>query len=69
MSSIDETVVFSTFQQHQERLEVVLQLLQKEGLKFKLPKDYFFQQEFSYLGHAISAKRATGTAKVEVVAN
>lgn len=68
---LDDIVVFSsTFQQHLERLEVVLQRLQREGLKAKLSKCSFFQQEVSYLGHVISAKGvSTDPAKVEVVAN
>lgn len=68
---LDNIVVFSsTFQQHLERLEVVLQLLQREGLKAKLSKCSFFQQEVSYLGHVISANGVlTDPAKVEVVAN
>ena len=43
---LDDIVVFSsTFQQHLERLEVVLQQLQRKGLKAKLSECLFFQQE------------------------
>lgn len=68
---LDDIVVFSSsFQQHLERLEVVLQRLQKEGLKAKLSKCSFFQQEVVYLGHVISANGvSTDPGKVEVVAN
>lgn len=68
---LDDIVVFSsTFRQHLERLEVVLQRLRKEGLKAKLSKCSFFQQEVSYLGHVISANGvSTDPGKVEVVAN
>lgn len=68
---LDDIVVFSsTFPQHLERLEVVLQRLQQEGLKAKLSKCLFFQQEVSYLGHVISANGvSTDPGKVEVVAN
>ena len=67
---LDDIVVFSsTFQQHLERLEVVLQRLQHEGLKAKLSKCSFFQQEVRYLGHVISAEGvSTDPSKVEVVA-
>lgn len=68
---LDDIVVFSsTFQQHLEWLEVVLQRLQRESLKAKLPKCSFFQQGVCYLGHVISANGvSTDPAKVEVVAN
>ena len=67
---LDDIVVFSsTFQQHLERLEVVLQRLQRECLKAKLSKCSFFKQEVHYLGHVISAQGvSTDPGKVEVVA-
>lgn len=68
---LDDVVVFtSTFQQHLERLEVALQWLQHEGLKAKLSKYSFFQQEVHYLGHIISAEGVSiDPSKLEVVAN
>lgn len=68
---LDDIVVFSsTFQQHLERLEVVLSRLQGEGLKVKLNKCAFFKPEVHYLGHVISAEGvATDPSKTEVVAN
>ena len=68
---LDDIVVFSsTFQQHLERLEVVLQWLQYEGLKAKLSKCSFFQHKVRYLGHIISAEGvSTDPGKVEVVAS
>ncbi|KAL7825810.1 hypothetical protein SRHO_G00335480 [Serrasalmus rhombeus] len=67
---LDDIVVFSSsVSQHIQRLEVVLDRLQREGLKAKLEKCAFFQQEVSYLGHVISAKGvSTDPAKVEAVA-
>jgi len=60
----------STFEQHQERLEVVLQRLQHKGLKAKFSKCSFFQQEMRYLGNIILAEGvSTNPSKVEVVAN
>lgn len=68
---LDDIVVFSsTFQQHLEMLEVVLQRQQQESLKTKLTKCSFFQQEVSYIGYVDSAKGvSTDPGKVEVVAN
>lgn len=68
---LDDIVVFSsTVEQHLERLEVVQVRLQQEGLKAKLSKCAFSQQEVRYLGHVISDKGvSTDPSKVEVVAN
>lgn len=68
---LDDVVVFSsTVAQHLERLEVVLQRLQKEGLKAKLEKCAFCKSEVSYLGHVISgAGVSTDPQKIEAVAN
>ena len=67
---LDDIVVFSTsVTQHLERLELVLSRLQKEGLKAKLEKCAFFQQEVQYLGHVISGEGvATDPSKIEAVA-
>ncbi|KAI3361878.1 hypothetical protein L3Q82_002197 [Scortum barcoo] len=60
----------STVEQHLERLGVVLDRLQDEGLKAKLSKCSFFQKEVSYLGHVISGEGvSTDPSKIEVVAN
>ncbi|KAK3512896.1 hypothetical protein QTP70_028961 [Hemibagrus guttatus] len=66
---MDDIVVFSSsVTQHLERLEVVLSRLKREGLKAKLTKCTFFQQEVRYLGHVISAKGvSTDPSKVEAV--
>ncbi|XP_063059157.1 retrovirus-related Pol polyprotein from transposon 412 [Engraulis encrasicolus] len=66
---LDDIVVFSsTVAQHVERLGAVLGRLEHEGLKAKLPKCAFFQQEVRYLGHVISAEGvATDPGKIEAV--
>lgn len=68
---LDDVIVFSsTVSEHLQRLEVVLQRLQQEGLKAKLEKCSFFQAEVNYLGHLITAQGvATDPKKIEAVAN
>ncbi len=59
---------FISVTQHLERLELVLSRLEREGLKAKLSKCMFFQQEVSYLGHVISAQGvSTDPSKIEAV--
>lgn len=66
---LDDVVIFSlSFIKHLERLELVLQRLQQNGLKLKLRKCHFFQLEVKYLGHVISAAGvATDPEKISVV--
>lgn len=53
---LDDIMVYSqTFQEHLERLEVVFNRLKETGLKVKLEKCHFLQQEVRFLGHQISA--------------
>lgn len=68
---LDDIIVFSSsVDQHLQRLEMVLGRLQREGLKAKVEKCAFFQQQVSYLGHVISNRGvATDPKKVEAVAN
>lgn len=68
---LDEIIVFSSsVDQHLQRLEMVLGRLQREGLKAKLEKCAFFQQQVAYLGHIISSEGvSTDPKKVEDVAN
>ncbi|KAL1281970.1 hypothetical protein QQF64_000773 [Cirrhinus molitorella] len=67
---LDDVVVFSSsIAQHLERLAMVLDRLEKEGLKVKLEKCAFFRSEVKYLGHVISAQGvATDPGKIEAVA-
>lgn len=68
---LDDIVVFSgSVKQHLERLGVVLSRLEQEGLKVKLSKCAFFQQQVRYLGHVISNQGvATDPSKIEVVSS
>lgn len=68
---LDDIVFFSgSVKQHLERLGVVLSRLEHEGLKVKLPKCAFFQQQLRYLGHVISNQGvATDPSKIEVVSS
>lgn len=68
---LDDIVVFSSsVTQHLERLEVVLGRLKREGLKAKLEKCVFFQEQVKYLGHVVSSQGvATDPSKAEVVAS
>ena len=53
---LDDVLVFSeTFEEHLERLEMVLQRLQSIGLKLKSSKCNFLQSEVLYLGHRVSS--------------
>lgn len=67
---LDDIVVFSTsIAQHLERLGLVLDRLEREGLKARLDKCAFLQREVRYLGHVISSKGvATDPSKIEAVA-
>ena len=67
---LDDIVIFSTsFNQHLQRLEMVLSRLQQHNLKLKMSKCHFFQQEVKYLGHVISsAGVATDPEKTKAVA-
>uniref|UniRef100_A0A3B1JU25 Gypsy retrotransposon integrase-like protein 1 n=1 Tax=Astyanax mexicanus TaxID=7994 RepID=A0A3B1JU25_ASTMX len=68
---LDDIIVFSsTVLQHLERLAVVFDRLQKEGLKAKLDKCNFFQQQVNYLGHVVSKEGvSTDPGKIAAVAN
>lgn len=54
---LEDIVLFSSsVTQHLQRIEVVLDWLQREGLKVKLEKCAFFQPQVSYLGKFIPGK-------------
>lgn len=54
--------------QHLESMKMVLCTFQAEGLKAKLSKCCFFQNNLHYLGHVISSHVvSTDQGKIEVV--
>lgn len=64
----DILVHSSTLEKHVGLLRQVLQLLTDHGLKVKLSKCSFAQQQINYLGHQISsAGVATGDEKIQAV--
>ncbi|KAJ8285333.1 hypothetical protein GJAV_G00025640 [Gymnothorax javanicus] len=67
---LDDVVVFSsTFEQHLQRLDLVLSRFEQFNLKVKLSKCSFFRSEVSFLGHVISAQGvATDPEKIRAVA-
>ena len=68
-SVLDDIIVFSKdVTTHLQRLETVLQRLQKAGLKLKPAKCTLFQTEATYLGDLVSeAGISTDPAKVDAV--
>ena len=67
---LDDIIVFSrTEEEHLHRLRVVFARFLKHGLKLKLSKCHFLQDEITFLGHEVSAegmKPGTGNLKVIV---
>ena len=52
---LDDTLILSqTFEEHLERLQMVLERLRKHGLKLKMDKCNFLKREVTYLGHEVS---------------
>ena len=52
---LDDILIFSkTFEEHLERLEMVLKRLREHGLKLKLEKCTFLRRRVTYLGHEVS---------------
>lgn len=52
---LDDVIVFSTtFEQHLERLKVVLQAIRSAGLTLKPEKCHFCFEELQFLGHVVS---------------
>ena len=53
---LDDIIIMSTtFEEHIERLDEVLNRLGQAGLKLKPSKCHMFQSEVAYLGHVVSA--------------
>lgn len=67
---LDDVVFSSSVPQHLHWLEMVFSRLQQKGLKAKLNKFNFFQQEVKYLGHCVSRDGvATYPEKISAVAS
>ena len=67
---LDDIIVFSrTEEEHLHRLWVVFAHFLEHGLKLKLSKCHFLQDEITFLGHEISAKgMKPGTANLKAIA-
>ena len=56
VSYLDDLIVFSrTLVEHLKHLQIVLELMNKCGLKFKLSKCHILQSSVKYLGHVVSS--------------
>ncbi len=57
ISYLDDIIIFSkSFEEHVEHVRLVLQKLQKHGVKLKPGKCMFFKQQVSFLGRIVSEK-------------
>ena len=57
---LDDLPIFSkTFEEHLNRIKLVLQQLKKHEIKIKPSKCNFFEREVPYLGRVISAEEYT----------
>ena len=68
---LDDILVFSkTYEEHLQRLEVVLQRLRQHGLKIKPSKCHFLRKECHYLGHVVSSSGvSTDPGKTKAINN
>ena len=68
---LDDLIIFSnSFEQHLERLDIVLTRLQQCNLKLSADKCYFFQERVKFLGHVVSRDGIeTDPDKVEKIKN
>ncbi|XP_062203827.1 uncharacterized protein LOC133906051 [Phragmites australis] len=66
---IDDILIYSkTWQDHVKHLQLVFEILQANGLKVKLSKCCFAQQQLAYLGHVISARGVqTDPDKISII--
>lgn len=54
---LDDLIIFAkTREEHDELLQKVMQLLNKNNLQLKISKCMFYVKEFEYLGHIVSEK-------------
>lgn len=68
---LDDIVIFSgSFEQHIQRLEMILGRLQQKNLKLKFQKCNFFKERVNYPGHIISSQGvSTDPEKISTVFN
>ena len=68
---LDDLIIFSdTFEQHLERLDIVLNRLRECNLKLSADKCFFLQDRVKFLGHVVSANGVeTDPEKIEKVKN
>ena len=68
---LDDLIIFSdTFEQHLERLDIVLTRLQQCNLKLSPDKCYFLQERVKFLGHVVSHEGIeTDPDKIEKIRN
>ena len=68
---LDDLIIFSdSFEQHLERLDLILTRLLEANLKLAPEKCFFFKPSISFLGHVVSGEGvSTDPAKIEKVIN
>ena len=68
---LDDLIIFSnSFEQHLERLQIVLQKLKEANLKLAPEKCCFFKSSVNFLGHVVSGNGLeTDPAKIEKIQN
>lgn len=68
---LDDLIIFSdSFEQHLERLDIVLTRLQQCNLKLSPDKCFFLQERVKFLGHVVSAEGIeTDPDKIEKIKN
>ena len=68
---LDDLIIFSnSFEQHLERLDMVLTRLKQCNLKLSAEKCFFFQERVKFLGHVVSSSGVeTDPDKIEKIKN
>ena len=68
---LDDLIIFSdSFEQHIERLDMILDRLHKANLKLAPEKCFFFRKEINFLGHVVSESGIhTSPEKIHKVVN
>jgi transposase InsO family protein len=68
---LDDLIIFSnSFEQHIERLDMILKRLHEADLKLAPEKCFFFKSKVNFLGHVVSADGiSTDPSKIEKIIN